>query len=49
MEHDHVTSPKHLGVAQMEGRLNPGGPIWLPYVILIIGIEQGAKLETLVR
>jgi hypothetical protein len=27
------------------GRFHPGGPIWLPYIILIIGIKQGAKLE----
>jgi len=25
--------------------VNLGGPIWLPYIILIIGIKLGAKLE----
>jgi hypothetical protein len=29
----------------MDGRFHPGGPIWLPCVILIIGIKQGAELE----
>jgi hypothetical protein len=38
-------------VARSSGRCSDGrvasihGPIWLPYIILIIGIEQGAKLE----
>lgn len=34
-----------FGLKPISNVINPGGPIWLPYVILIIEIEQGAKLE----